>query len=159
MMNTTVDSTIGRDSLAQQALLEHEILQHVVAALRLSLQWQVTAVGMAKKLSSVRFTAQSFQRHLDRILNLEEGGGYLRFVSEQRPGLTDKVLTLRTEHDDFRESLAQIMMSLEKVDESDIGPFDGICHELEDFLDRLDQHHTREVELIQEAMADVGGEG
>jgi hemerythrin-like domain-containing protein len=159
MIQTLCGEEERMDTLGHQALVEHQILQHVIAALRLSLQWQVSAVGMQKKLSSVRFTAQSFQRHLERLLDLEEGGGYMQFVREQRPTLFDKVLALRHEHDEFRETLAQVMMSLDKLTTGDAAEFDDICQQLEAFLQRLDEHNLQEVELMQEAMSDVGGEG
>jgi hypothetical protein len=160
MANVLNERQASLDTLGNQALLEHQILQLVASALRLCLHWETASVGFAKKLSSVRFTAQSFQRHLERLMSLEEGGGYMQFVRDRQPGLYDESQALRREHDGFRQSLARIVRCLEELPAEDLEALDDACHSLATLLDRLDQHHTREIDLIQEVVdRDTGGEG
>ncbi len=148
------------DTVGHQCLLEHQILEHITAALRLSLEWKVTAVGYSKKLSTVRFTAQSFQRHLERLLTLEEGGGYMSFVRERQTGLFERALALRHEHDEFRANLTRILADLDQLPEDNGACLDELCYELEHLLIRLEMHHHNEIDLVQETLVcDVGGEG
>jgi hypothetical protein len=154
------ESDLSLEAIGQQALLEHEILKLVTAALRLSIDWDPDLVGVAKKRSSVTFTAQSFRRHLERLLNLEEGGGYMQLVRERQPALVDESARLRREHDEFRSQLAQIVTRLEELPSDETETLEQLCHELRDFLARLDDHHLREIDLLQEAAErDLGGEG
>lgn len=160
MSNVLLPRQSTLDTAGNQALLEHQILQLVASALRLGLSWETASVGFAKKLSSVRFTAQSFQRHLERLMSLEEGGGYMQFVRDRQPGLYDESQTLRREHDGFRQALSRIVRCLEELPAEDLDALDDACHNLEALLDRLDRHHMREIDLIQEAVdRDTGGEG
>ncbi len=160
MIRTLVELEGAMDTVGHQCLLEHQILAHVTAALRLSLQWRVTAVGYAKKLSTVRFTAQSFQRHLERLLTLEEGGGYMAFVRDRQPALFERVRHLRREHDEFRVALTETLEQMEQLPDDQGGSLDDLCLDLEQLLLQLESHHHHEIELMQEALTqDVGGEG
>lgn len=147
-------------TVAQQALVEHRILQHVKAALRLSLDWKVSEVGLDRKLSSVRFTAQSLVRHLERMMSLEEDGGYMDAVRQEKPNWATKVETLEREHGDLRRLLAAVMPTLEGDAARDPDRFTEICESLESLLARLDSHGQQETDLLQEVfMDDIGGEG
>lgn len=160
MTRTLLDQEPVRDTVGHQCLLEHQILEHITAALRLSLQWKVTAVGYSKKLSTVRFTAQSFQRHLERLLTLEEGGGYMNFVRERQPGLYERTASLRREHDEFRLTVARILAELDQLPDDNGASLDELCLDLENLLSHLEQHHQKEIDLVQEALlSDIGGEG
>ena len=160
MGNLLFERETTLDTIGRQALLEHQILQLVTSALRLSLEWEVGSVGFDKKRSSVRFTAQSFQRHLERLMTLEEGGGYMQFVRDRQPGMYEAALALRREHDEFRHNLVQIIAALEELPDDDLEGLGEACRQLETLLQRLDQHHLREIDLIQETVnCDVGGEG
>ena len=61
----------------QQAAVEHEALRHIIGALRTVLDWKPTAGDVSRKLSSLRFIIQSFQRHLERLMALKEQDGYM----------------------------------------------------------------------------------
>jgi hypothetical protein len=160
MSKSLLDLEPVMDTVGHQCLLEHQILEHITAALRLSLQWKVTAVGYSKKLSTVRFTAQSFQRHLERLLTLEEGGGYMSLVRERQPGLYERAVVLRREHDEFRATLASVLAELDQLPEDNGATLDELCARLEHLLVQLELHHHHEIDLMQEALTvDVGGEG
>jgi hypothetical protein len=139
-------------TLAHQTLVEHQILAHVKDALRLTLETKVTSVSFERKLSSVHFMSESFHRHLERLLALEEDGGYLDLVRQNRPELLDRVVALRAEHAEFRHSLRQILQGLEAS--ADDESFHGICHKLRDLLDRLDRHDAQEIDLLEQVLID-----
>ena len=52
--------------------VEHQILDHVKSALRVTLDWQVPNIGVTRKLSSMKFALESFQRHFGRLISMEE---------------------------------------------------------------------------------------
>jgi hypothetical protein len=145
---------------AAQCQIEREILQHIKAALRITLRWEVDQVGLDHKLSSVRFTAQSFRRHLQRIMALEEDGGYLLPVDECKPNLVERARSLQGEHGDFRETVERVIPTMERLSPDDRDEFEHECHELSVLLDRVDRHDQREMDLLQEVLCrDEGGEG
>ena len=145
---------------AAQCQIERQILQHIKAALRIILRWEVEEIGLDHKLSSVRFTAQSFRRHLERIMELEEDGGYLVPVDECKPNLVEQAKSLRGEHSDFRETVERVVPSMERLSANDRDRFEHECHELSTLLDRVDRHDQRETDLLQEVLCrDEGGEG
>ena len=147
------------ETLAKQALVEHETLNHVMDALRITLAWQVPQRDLAAKVSSVRFMAQSFDRHLNRLMDLEEDGGYLQSARERQPHLWNRFEKRRTEHESFRETFRLLLPSLERVSSEDETLFNNLCHELRDLLGRVDVHSKAETALLQEAfLLEVGGE-
>jgi hypothetical protein len=146
---------------ATQCQIERQILEHVKAALRITLRWEVDDVGLEQKLSSVRFTAQSFRRHLERLLALEEqDGSYLDVVDECKPYLVDRATSLQREHAAFRETIDRVVASMERHSGVDRERFEQQCDELDELLDRIDHHNQRETDLLQEVLCrDEGGEG
>jgi len=160
-------------SLAHQTLVEHQILEHVKDALRLTLEMKASSASLGRKLSSVRFMTQSFQRHLDRLLDLEEDGGYMDLVQQRRPQLFDEAIRLRSEHAEFRQLLNHILQGFEPGDHESGGSppsqramaagamnvvdearFHGVCYKLHDLLDRLGEHEAREIGLLEQVLID-----
>jgi hypothetical protein len=146
-------------SLAHQTLVEHQILEHVKDALRLTLEMKASASSLSRKLSSVRFMTQSFQRHLERLFDLEEDGGYMDLVQQRRPELFNEAARLRHEHAEFRQLLGQIapalgQMSVDPVGQVEEERFNSICHKLHDLLDRLDEHEAKEIDLLEQVLID-----
>jgi hypothetical protein len=146
--------------IAQQTVVENNLLQCLVEGLRTTLNWQVEGEDFSRKLSTLRFTAESFQRHLERLMSLEEFDGYLDEVAATSPQLSRRVDALRNEHGMLREAARHIVHGLEQLSPTDALGFAGICDELERLLDDVEAHSRREVSLVQEACArDGGGEG
>ena len=53
----------------------------------MTLDWDAPVVSMPRKLSSLQFTMKSFRRHLERVMSIEEEGGYLEEVADAKPNL------------------------------------------------------------------------
>lgn len=146
--------------LAQQTQVEHGLLMLLMEGLRNTLTWKVPGVDFARKLSTLRFITQSFQRHLERVLSLEEYDGYMDLVTQASPQLSNTVDSLRVEHDRFRDEARHIVHRFEHISPKDTEAFARNCDELVDLLNRLDEHNKKEANLIQEAFVrDEGGEG
>ncbi len=146
--------------IQQQVLIEQATLAHIVSALRTTLGWKVREYDFSRKLSSLLFVCESFQRHLKRLLRLEQSEGYMAEVLDSRPELSDEVRGLRRQHTEFRKKLREILARLRAVAHTDLAGFTQISTELEMLLDALDEHHRKEASLLQEALLrDEGGEG
>jgi len=148
------------DSIVSAACMEHQIFDHIKQALLVTLNWQAPVIGIPRKLSSLQFTIKSFQRHLDRIISIEEEGGYMVDAMDSKPYLQDRVEQLQTEHSRFRERLRKMIPELNDTKEWDEARFNRICADLRSFVEDLDRHNEREIEVIQESICvEEGGEG
>ena len=157
MMTTTVQTDTY---VTEQCLIEHRTLGHIKEALRLAVDWQVGPPGLPRKLTTVRFMAQSFRRHIERLMSLEEKDGYMDVVGQMKPNLVDQARRLREEHDVFRKTMAQLLPRLETAAESNGAEIASICDDLHSLLHGVDIHDARETALLQEVMLqDDGGEG
>lgn len=147
------------DSVASASWMEHQILQHVKDALRVTIDWQAPSVSLPRKISSVRFTLKSFQRHIERLMALEEEGGYLSSLIEQKPYLQERVDRLAVDHDRFRARIRRIVPRLDELHEWQEVDFDQACHEIRKLLEDVDLHDLNEIDLLQELCYEEGGEG
>jgi hypothetical protein len=147
----------GQD-VARQTQIEHEMLGHLIGGLRVTAGWQVPGPDAPRKLSTLRFLAQSFQRHLERLLALEEDDGYMGLALSSSPQLARATAALKAEHDRFRAEARRAVLRLESLPaEAALG---GACDELLALLADVEAHSRKEIELIQEAFGrDGGGEG
>lgn len=145
---------------AQAAWMEHQILSHLKQALRVTLNWKAPSVSMPRKMSSVQFTMKSFQRHLTRMMDLEEQDGYMSAVVERNPNVSPRIQRLEREHSDFRDQLDDLSPDVTAMTAFDEDRFEATCDRIRDLLDRVDMHDVNEIELLQETMlCDDGGEG
>ncbi|MCI0332452.1 MAG: hemerythrin domain-containing protein [Planctomycetes bacterium] len=148
------------NSTASAACMEHQVLEHIKQALRVTIHWQAPAVSMPRKLSSLQFTIKSFQRHLERVISIEEEGGYMNEVIDAKPYFQDRIERLEKDHGRFRARLRTLMPELNDIKEWEEPRFEQVCDELRQLLDDVDRHDWREVELLQESLLmDDGGEG
>jgi hypothetical protein len=146
--------------MERQMEVEHQMLTHLMEGLRIALGWQVQGGDASRKLSTLRFVAGSFQRHLEHVLTLEECDGYLERVLESAPHLGRAVDTLRAEHDRFRAETRRILQRLEHLPSNDLAGLEQTGGELRALLGQVEEHNRKETKLLHEALArDRGGEG
>lgn len=147
-------------SAISNACMEHQVLHHIKQALRVTLDWQAPVVSMPRKLSSLQFTIKSFKRHLERVISLEENGGYMADALEARPYFQERIDWLAADHARFRSRLQTLITELNAISEWEEPRFDQACDDLRVLLDDVDVHDAREIELLQESLLfDDGGEG
>jgi hypothetical protein len=152
--------TIDTSAQANAACLEHEILNHVKQALRVTLGWKVPPEGVSRKLSSVQFTLKSFQRHLERLMNIEEQDGYMSFVEEVKPNMHFRVDNLAHDHHRFRQALDGLLPKVDSLSDYSNDKIEAVCEEIYDLLEKVDHHDKEEIALLQDSMwLDEGGEG
>jgi len=147
-------------STASIACMEHQILDHVKQALRVTINWEAPAVSMPRKLSSLQFTFKSFQRHFERVIAIEEEGGYMNDILTTKPYFQNRIDQLERDHAQFRSRLRTLIPELNDIKEWEEPRFERVCNDLRALLDDVDQHDLGEVELLQESLLmDDGGEG
>jgi hemerythrin-like domain-containing protein len=151
---------MAENKTMNQPAVEHEALRHIIGAMRTVMDWKPAAGDVSRKLASLRFICQSFQRHLERLMALKEENGYMGDAVEQMPSLAEKVQSLLREHDQFDESVHRLLLKLDQTSSTDQPRVDAVCSDFEALLVKLEDHHRREAELMQEAFQrDVGGQG
>ena len=144
--------------VAQQMQVEHGLLQHLIGGLRAA-AWPVPGPDASRKLSTLRFVAGSFQRHLERLLALEEGD-YLGLVRAASPRLVRAADALRAEHERFRTEARRLAQRLERLPGTDPAALGPVCADLLALLGQVEGHSEREMALVHEAFGqDEGGEG
>lgn len=147
-------------AIAQASCMEHQILDHVKQALRVTLDWKAPAIGLARKVSSVQFTTKSFARHLLRMMELEEQDGYMTVVLEEKPHLEHRVRRLERQHRDFRQTLDELSAEIDSMQALSEDQFEFVLSRILELLERVDQHDLEEIELLQNTLlCDEGGEG
>lgn len=105
---------INVDDLAQWIRTEHEkveelsnkLYEHVAVIPRL---------GTEMWLSTLLCQFEHFRAHFEKHMALEEEGGYMAHVLEQRPVLHHRVEQLTGEHAEIRELMRSIMVSLPAI--------------------------------------------
>jgi hypothetical protein len=149
-----------QESSLGTSLMEHRVLGHVKQALRVTLNWKAPSVSMPRKLSSLKFTIKSFQRHLERVMTIEEEGGYLSEVVERKPFLQAQIDRLAGDHERIRRRVRELVPELSSINEWDDKRFQEVCNEIGRLLDEVDAHDAVEIELLQDTLLmDEGGEG
>src|SRR5262249_30868237 len=133
--------------------------RHLVRGLRVTVAWEVPGPDASRKLSTLRFIAQSFQRHLERLLTLEEHDGYLGLVRASSPRLGRATDVLAAEHERFRSQARGLVQRLERRVGTDLAGLGQLCADLLGLLADVERHSKKELALLQEAFGQDGGGG
>lgn len=150
---------MDQPGLAHRTYVEQTMLRQLMEALRVTLAREEKQADSSERIRTLRFIMQSFQRHLERMMSLEEDDGYLGWVADENPRLNRAVAALREEHDRFRAAVPSVMSRLAQT-ATDGHDFNETCAELLSLLRLLDEHREKESVLLQEAVVrDGGGEG
>jgi hypothetical protein len=152
---------MDRQDVARQTKVEHELLQYLIQGLRATAAWPVPGPDAARKLSTLRFIGQSFQRHLEHLLAAEEYDGCMGLVQESAPRLGRAVDALKAQHEHFRTEARRIVLRLERLSNTDPAALDQVCADLLALLGQIEEHNRKEMALLQEAFKqdEGGGEG
>ncbi len=146
--------------LIEQTRVESDALEHVTRALECMLSWTVADDGFGRKLSSVRFFAELYQRHLERLFALEEINGYMESIAKLKPELASQVDCLKQEHEPLRVALRETVLRLDMALPTELADFERTCTQLQGTIASVLEHLHRERELFVESIGrDTGGEG
>ena len=156
---TAHNATEARE-IARQAEVELAILLGIEQTLRIALQRMTQDGGNSHMLSTLRFGAESLERHLARTRVLADHGGYMHSITDANPHLASEVRVLRDAREELQVNFDRIILGLEYVSPDDGAAFGEVCAELEGFLDSLRTHGQKESELLQHSFTqEEGGSG
>ena len=141
-------------SILNQTRVEHEMLAYARDALVGALEWQTVGDTFTRKLSTLRFALKTYHEHLERVLAIEECDGYMLFVCDESPWLTERVDKLRAEHDEFRDEIKEVATQLERLMPTDHESLRLVTEQIRGLLCELSAHSERELALLQTAMND-----
>lgn len=146
--------------ISRQIIQEHDNLAMLIHALRNTIGWTFHEhqYDLVRKLSSLRFMFQSFQRHFDHLLSLEERGGYIEQLTHARPDLNVKVAELMKEHQSFRQEETSIARRLQDASAEDPRVIERLCEDLLAFLQWFDNHSARETEMLRVVVTGDSGD-
>lgn len=149
-----------RESISDQFQIEQRLINNTVASLRTALDLKAEEQGAARKLSTIRFVVDSFHRHVERLMAINEHDGYMSYITNSNAEMVPAIKKLRQEHNDLREELGRIVTSLERLSPHNVGSVERAYDSLRALLNTYDDRSQREMHLVQEALLrDVGGEG
>jgi len=142
------------DAIYRKAMEEHKeiraILTRLHAALRCGEETPVSSFGdlceMVAELST----------HLRAHFAIEEDGGFMTPVLEERPNAVDTVDRLKGEHEEILDQCDEIQRILQSSSASS-DQVDGICERLRSLIEQLHEHERLEDELIQSVFVDDMG--
>jgi hypothetical protein len=150
---------MNQELLIQQTKVESQALEHITRALEVMIGWAVDGDGYGRKLSSVRFFTELYQRHLERLFALEEIDGYMEGISRLNPELAVQVDDLKREHEQFRAAVRKMVVRIDLASPTNLPEFDATCDELRKTINQVLDHLRREQELLVESIQrDTGGE-
>lgn len=151
---------MNQELLIQQTKVESQALEHVTRALEVMLGWNVNGDDFSRKLSSVRFFTELYQRHLERLFALEEVDGYMEFISRDHPELANRLEQLKEEHQQFRAAVRKSVVRIDLASPVQLAEFDATCKQLRKTINQVLEHLRRESDLLVESFnRDTGGEG
>jgi hypothetical protein len=153
-------ATTQAESNTSVSWIEHQMLEHVKGALRVTLDWDAPTVSLARKKSSLRFSLQSFCRHLERLMRIEERDNYFVAIADSKPYLQPQIHRLQLDHERFRERIHELTPRMDSLLDWQDDEFRECCDEIRELLKEVDQHDHAEVRLLQDMLSyDEGGEG
>ena len=150
---------MDRESISAQFKIEHGLINKILGSLRMAIDWKTGEVGTTRKLSTIRFVADSFHRHLERLMAIHEYDGYMSEIVEVQPQLQSVVEEPKLKQDQLRHELNRIVSHLERLSPSNSSAFQGVCDSLLSLLAMYEDHAQKETRLVQEAFTqELGGE-
>lgn len=151
---------MDRKSIHQQLQIEQNLLRHVADALRAAIDWSTAEAEVSRKISTVRFLAEAFQRHTQRLWAIHEHDGYMSFVIQSAPEMAHTVEKLKREHEDLRQRVQKIVLQLERISDTNPGAVADVITLTRSTLDEYEILNVAELKVIQETfLRDTGGEG
>lgn len=139
---------------------EHELVGHITAALRDMVRAPRNAVGSLRRRSRVLFGLRALQRHLERLLSMEESEGYLHAVAVDKPNLSHRIDRLQNDHQALRRRVEELVPAVDRLEETQHQQLDAVCSQIDSLLHEVERHDHAEIKLLQDLMLDdEGGEG
>jgi hypothetical protein len=150
---------MNQEFIIAQTKAESRALEHVTRALEIMLGWSVVGDGYSRKLSSVRFFTELYQRHLERLFALEEVDGFMENIVRLKPERASQVDALKKQHEEFRAAVRKSLVQIDLASPQHLAEFDETCGQLRRTINKVLDHLREESDLlVQTFTQDTGGE-
>lgn len=144
---------MSTNDVATRIRHEHEAVRLLVA----KLQEKVATAPRVHKdrwLDSTKSAFEHFKAHLIRHMAMEEEGGYLTDVIEQRPVLAPVVERLASEHAELRHLMDSIGCEFAELSPENNLLIRDTCHRIQTLLHFVDHHEHEENLLVMSVLLD-----
>jgi hemerythrin-like domain-containing protein len=141
--------------VSEQMVQEHEVLARLSDALRTAIRWGQHS-DLARKLIAVHFLAEAFQRHLKRMLEVEERGGYLEMIEGGHPEFRTRAKVFREEHDQFRSAMRDLLPRMNCDVSPTTADAESVFNSLSMLLEMVDDHNKQELDLLRDVILNQG---
>ena len=137
---------------------EHQRAAELAAVLREKVGC-IPQGGFEQWLAELRDRFDHLRAHLQKHMALEERGGYLTAVLEQRPTLSGAVELLRNEHRELTRIMNGIHQTLHEVAPQDTLMIRDSCVRIQNLLSYVEHHEARENSLVLSVFTEDLGAG
>jgi hypothetical protein len=141
----------------ERLVCESDAVHNLKSALRAAISWDAQSVGMQRKVQGVRFVIEALERHMRKLMDLEEREGCLAWIGDCKPNLQSLAAALCAEHDRFRMRLKEIVPRWEAAVLMQADEFNELCDNVRSFLASVERHEARERDLMYSALCDDDG--
>lgn len=149
----------GKD-ITERISIEWKILDYVRQALITAVNAPIEERSATIWLERFCFLGESFGRHVKRLFDVEEEGGYMTSVVEHEPNIAPRVESLAQEHDSIYEDLEILLSQARIVRSSNLANLHAVRQQLLGLLQRFERHQMDEETLWSGAyQLDIGGGG
>jgi len=155
-MTVTKHDNMSPKELAAWLKQEHDLVNELAA----TLSEKVALVPRTNEqawIDGVREAFEHFRAHMTKHIALEEQGGYMEPVIEQRGALEPQVARLKHEHKEIVALMHATHSLLEDLQPQDRLIMRDICHRVQDILRYVDHHTQSENMLLLSAFTDEIG--
>jgi|ERR1043166_2293958 hemerythrin-like domain-containing protein len=112
----------------------------------------------ARWIEDVETSFEEFRHHVERHQTLEEEGGYMTGVLEERLALAPVVERLLHEHVEMRRIMEEIGHQLAELTPADKLLIRDTCHRIQSLLQYM-EHHGKEEDLLLMSLFKDDGDG
>lgn len=141
--------SIQKSSLARQVEKEHECLKRDLGDIQNELRKEISAAQFPDWRMEFVWRLRDFKNHLMKHFDLEEDGGFMSEIINEKPEAMSKVRKLEAEHNIFASSLDGIMTDLKLMRAEEISELDAIRNRVLQLITDLHAHEEAENRLIQ----------
>lgn len=135
---------------------EHQKLLGLMDELRAEVA-VVPRSGLQPWIDRIQDRFGHFEAHFVKHMALEEQGGYLAPVLEERPTLAKEVSRLKHEHDEFLRLMESVRQQAQKLEDNDSVLPREWCWRVTRLLACIEQHeHEEDLLLIDGLSRDIG---
>ncbi|MDX9753604.1 MAG: hemerythrin domain-containing protein [bacterium] len=144
---------MNMDRIYQKAMEEHREINVQIRRLKDKIR---CGQGQPSNQEELRDLVSELRSHLKEHFKIEEEGGFMTPVLEERPQAESVVLHLKKEHEEILDQCDDIIQTLTSGSTSP-EKLEGVCETIKNLIQQLGSHEKQEDDLIQTVFVDEIG--